>query len=126
MTQVIERIKEAPRVVGTHVYGNLVGCRNTELLRDIEGLKQLVLEAAEKGNMTVLDVKAWRIGEGASVVAIILESHITIHTWPEFNYATVDVYSCGAHTNPLEAFNHIVAALKPLRVERGMADRSLE
>ncbi len=126
MTQAIERLDEKPRVVGTHVYGNLVGCRNKGLLRDIEGLKRLVKKAAEIGNMTILDIKAWRIGEGASVVAIILESHITIHTWPEFDYATVDVYSCGAHTNPVKAFNYIVNELQPLKVEQGIADRSLE
>ncbi len=126
MTQVIERLRETPRVVGTHVYGNLVGCRNRKLLSDPEGLRNVVEEAARRGNMTVLDVKTWRIGEGVSIVAIILESHITIHTWPEFDYATVDVYSCGAHTDPVTAFNYIVEALDPVRVEKGMADRSLE
>ena len=126
MTQVIERLRETPRVVGTHVYGNLVGCRNRRLLSDPEGLKNVVEEAARRGNMTILDVKTWRIGEGVSIVAIILESHITIHTWPEFDYATVDVYSCGAHTDPVTAFNYIVEALDPVRVERGIADRSLE
>ena len=107
MTQVIERLRETPRVVGTHVYGNLVGCRNRKLLSDPEGLKNVIEEAAKRGNMTILDVKTWRIGEGVSIVAIILESHITIHTWPEFDYATVDVYSCGAHTDPVTAFNYI-------------------
>ncbi|MCE4628319.1 MAG: adenosylmethionine decarboxylase [Desulfurococcales archaeon] len=118
--------KEGYRVYGKHVYGNLIGCRNEEALRDVEMLKNIVLEAARVGNMTVLDVKAWKIGEGASVVAIILESHITIHTWPEYKYATVDVYSCGEHTDPEAAFNYIVSVLRPLRIERGVADRSLE
>ncbi|MCE4598963.1 MAG: adenosylmethionine decarboxylase [Desulfurococcales archaeon] len=114
------------RVVGTHVYGNLIGCRNAGLLRDAKKLEKLVTEAAEKGNMTILDVKSWKIGEGVSVIAIILESHIAIHTWPEFNYATVDVYSCGAHTNPHAAFNHIAQALMPEIVEKKVVDRSLE
>jgi S-adenosylmethionine decarboxylase len=116
---------ERLRVYGKHVYGNLYGCRNSELLRDEERLKEVILEAADRGNMTVLDIKSWKIGEGVSLVAIILESHITIHTWPEYDFATVDVYSCGAHADPLSAFNYIVDALKPERVESGMADRSL-
>ncbi|MEB3758061.1 MAG: adenosylmethionine decarboxylase [Desulfurococcales archaeon] len=114
------------RVVGKHVYGNLIDCMNENLLSDVEELKRIVIEAAEEGNMTLLDVKAWKIGLGVSVVAIILESHITIHTWPEYKYATVDVYSCGSHTDPHKAFEYIVSALKPRKVEMGKASRSLE
>ncbi len=114
------------RVVGKHVYGNLIDCMNENLLSDVEELKRIVIEAAEEGNMTLLDVKAWKIGLGVSVVAIILESHITIHTWPEYKYATADVYSCGSHTDPYKAFEYIVSALKPRKVEMGKASRSLE
>jgi len=122
----LQKAERTPRVVGKHVYGNLIDCQNKEALRNPEVLEQIVREAAEVGNMTILDIKSWKIGEGVSVVAIILESHITIHTWPEFGYATVDVYSCGDHTDPKAAFDYIVEALKPLKVEYGLADRSLE
>ncbi|MBP1357736.1 MAG: adenosylmethionine decarboxylase, partial [Sulfolobus sp.] len=65
-------------------------------------------------------------GEGVSVVAIVLESHITIHTWPEYRFATVDVYSCGAHTDPNKAFEYIVTQLDAKRYTKNEADRSLE
>lgn len=115
-----------PRVYGYHVYGNLIDCDNVSILEDEEALKNLVIEAARIGNMTLLDVKTWKIGLGASVVAIVLESHIAIHTWPEFKYATVDVYTCGSHTNPVVAFKYIESVLKPRRVERGEFPRILE
>ncbi|MEB3846930.1 MAG: adenosylmethionine decarboxylase [Desulfurococcales archaeon] len=121
----LARYDEA-KVVGRHVYGNLLNCNNREALRSPEILEEIVREAAEIGNMTVLDVKSWKIGEGVSVVAIILESHITIHTWPEYGFATVDVYSCGSHTDPHAAFNYIVEKLQPEKVETGYFDRSLE
>ena len=123
---VAERRSKAYKVYGKHVYGNLMGCRNTAALSDPKKLEEIVLEAARRGNMTVLDVKSWKIGQGVSIVAIILESHITIHTWPEYNFATVDVYSCGEHTDPEEAFKYIVEMLKPIEVTLGQADRSLE
>ena len=122
----LQRPAAGPRVVGKHVYGNLIDCQNVEALRSPEILERIIVEAAEAGNMALLDVKSWKIGEGVSIVAIILESHITIHTWPEFGYATVDVYSCGDHTDPKAAFDYIVEALKPLKIEYGLADRSLE
>ncbi len=114
-----------PRVYGKHVYGNLYDC-DVEVLKDEERLRQITIKAAEVGNMTLLDVKSWKIGEGVSVVAIVLESHIAIHTWPEYGFATVDVYSCGLHTDPEAAFDYIVRMLRPRRVQKGVADRSLE
>ncbi len=120
------RLERKPRVYGYHVYGNFIDCANVEILMDEDGLRNLVIEAARIGNMKVLDVKSWKIGLGISVVAVILESHITIHTWPEYRFATVDVYSCGTHTNPIASFNYIKSALKPRIVEGGGFERSLE
>ncbi len=114
------------RVYGLHIYGNFYNCRNIELMKDPKALEELVVRAAREGNMTVLDVKSWKIGEGVSVVAIILESHISIHTWPEYGFSTVDVYSCGEHTDPERAFEIIREALQPERVEMGKAERHLE
>ena len=122
----MQRVEQGYKVVGRHYYGNLYGCRNRKALTDPNELRDIVVKAAEIGNMTLLDVKAWKIGEGVSVVAIVLESHITIHTWPEYDFATVDVYSCGSHTDPEKAFNYIVGRLSPERVVMGAADRSLE
>lgn len=110
-------------VIGKHVYGNLYGCR-INYLKDDEFLKKIVLEAARIGKMTVLDVKSWKIGEGVSVLAVILESHIAIHTWPEYAFATVDVYSCGEQSDPNAAFAYISKALEARDVIRGYADRS--
>ncbi|MEM4936067.1 MAG: adenosylmethionine decarboxylase, partial [Sulfolobales archaeon] len=87
-------------------------------------LKSVVIEASKIGNMTLLDVKVWHISPGVSVVAVILESHIAVHTWPEHGFATVDVYSCGRHSKPEEAFKYIVQALNPKRFEYTVADRS--
>ncbi|MGC9071908.1 MAG: adenosylmethionine decarboxylase [Acidilobus sp.] len=115
-----------PKVIGRHVYGNLKGCRNIEALRDPYTVEETLRRAGEEGGMTILDIKSWKIGDGVSAVAIVLESHITIHTWPEYRFATVDVYSCGAHTDPYKAFEHIVKVFQPEDVTIGSADRSLE
>ncbi len=111
------------RVWGKHVYGNAMGCRK-EYLMDEQYLRRVVREAVEIGRMTLLDLKSWRIGLGVSVVAVVLESHVTIHTWPEHDFATIDVYSCGKHTDPERAFEYIVKKLEARRVVKGSIDRS--
>lgn len=125
MTELVALQREVtiPKVIGKHVYGELYDC-DTKLLRSKRVLKNIVIEAAKIGNMTLLDVKSWKIGDGVSIVAIVLESHIAIHTWPEFSFATVDVYSCGKHTNPEAAFSYIATSLKAKKIVRGYVDRS--
>ncbi|MEM1620145.1 MAG: adenosylmethionine decarboxylase [Fervidicoccaceae archaeon] len=120
----LETQHRAPRVYGKHVYGSAYNC-DVKKLMDSVFLENVVREAVKIGNMRLLDVKAWKIGLGASVVAIILESHISVHTWPEHAFATIDVYSCGAHTRPEHAFDYIVSMLEPEYVERNIVERTL-
>ncbi|HDI02380.1 MAG TPA: adenosylmethionine decarboxylase [Ignisphaera sp.] len=112
-------------VFGKHVAGDLYEC-SFEKLTDVSYLLRVVQEAARAGNMTLLDIKTWKIGLGVSIVGIVLESHISIHTWPEYRFATVDVYSCGSHTNPEKAFEKIVEALEARRVEKRIITRHYE
>ncbi|KSW12247.1 S-adenosylmethionine decarboxylase proenzyme [Pyrodictium occultum] len=113
-------------IVGKHVYGNLYGVAR-EKLWDEEGLKRIVVEAARVANMHLVDLKSWKFSGyhgGVSVIALVLESHIAIHTWPDYGYATVDVYTCGANSDPWKAFNYIVSSLRPRHYIVHYADRS--
>ena len=114
------------RVVGRHVYGNLYD-PDPEIIRNEEKLREVVVEAAKLANMTLVELKSWRFGGdkgGVSVIALVVESHIAIHTWVQYNYATVDVYTCGSRSDPWRAFNYIVSVLKPKEYTVNYADRS--
>jgi len=50
---------------------------------------------------------------GVSGVIVIAESHLAIHTWPEFNFASIDIYTCGPEINPWSAYHFMVRKLKP-------------
>lgn len=116
----------AGEIVGKHIYGNLYGCQQSFINNEV-ALKNLVIEAAKVANMTVWDTKVWKFGGekgGVSALALILESHIAIHTWNEFQYATVDVFTCGDKSDPIKAFEYIVSKMKPKSVTRHFADRS--
>jgi len=114
------------RVVGKHVYGNLYDVDLT-VAGDEEKLRNTVIEAARIANMTLYEVRSWTFGGkkgGVSVIALVLESHIAIHTWVEYRYATVDVYTCGEQSDPWKAFDYIVKTLKPKYYTVNYADRS--
>ncbi len=123
LDKIIEKINSNAVVIGKHIYGNLYNC-DKEVLMQTNVLSDIIKKACEIGNMKLLDIKTWRIGLGVSIVAIILESHISLHTWPEYNFATLDVYSCGEHTKPEDAFNFIAKALKAKKIVSNRADRS--
>ena len=114
------------RVVGKHVYGSLYDI-DVGLASNEDYLRSVVGKAVELAGATLLELKSWRIpGEkgGVSVIALVLESHIAVHTWTEYRYATVDVYTCGEHTDPWKAFEWIVKSLKPRYYTVHYSDRS--
>ena len=113
-------------VVGKHVYGSLYGIPR-ELASNEDYVKSLVLKAVEAAGATLLEIRSWSIEGpkgGVSVVAVVLESHIAVHTWREYAYATVDVYTCGEHTDPWKAFYIIRDGLKPRHFTVHYSDRS--
>ncbi len=114
------------KVTGKHVYGNLYNC-NEEVISDEEKLKNIVAEAAKKANATLWEIKSWMFkGEkgGISIIALVVESHIALHTWPKFRFATVDIYTCGEETDPWKAFEFIISQLKPGKYTVNYVDRS--
>ncbi|EZQ06917.1 MULTISPECIES: adenosylmethionine decarboxylase [Acidianus] len=114
------------RIIGKHVFGNLYDI-DPRILNDQDFLKNVILEAVNIANMKLVEAKAWSFGGkkgGVSVLALIEESHIALHTWNEYNYATIDVYTCGENSEPQKAFNYITEKLKPKRYQSFYADRS--
>ena len=118
--------QEEDKIVGKHVFGNLYGIPR-EIASDEKLLYEVVRKAVDIANMKLVEMKSWSFGGkkgGVSVIALVEESHIAVHTWLEYNYATVDVYTCGEHSDPMKAFEYIVSQLKPKRYQMFYADRS--
>ena len=67
-------------------------------LSDEEFIVNALKKAAFASGATILDVNSHSFGENQGVTAVVLlaESHITIHTWPEINFAALDVFMCGS------------------------------
>ena len=119
-------MQQEQRIIGKHVYGNLYGC-DTTAINDENSLKNIIIEAAKIAKMTIWDTKVWKFGGekgGLSALALILESHIAIHTWGELNYCTVDVFTCGDKSAPDLAFEYISSKLKPKSIAMHTANRS--
>ncbi len=123
-----QAMQQIVKVIGKHVYGNLSGIE-IKNLTNLSALTKLVVNSAKEGNLHIIELITKKFSDingipgGVSVIALIEESHIALHTWPESMYATLDIYSCGANTYPDIAFNYIVSRLGPKKVKVWSADR---
>lgn len=98
--------------VATHVLLELRGLE-PELLSDPEALEAALRAGAHRAGATVLGALRKRFEpHGASVVLLLSESHVSIHTWPEHDYAAVDLFTCG-ETLPEVGVGEIVRRLSP-------------
>lgn len=116
------------KVVAKHVFGNLYEC-DKDILRRKNKLIKIVKEAVKISNSKLIKLLSYKFkggGNGISVIAIVAESHISIHTYPEYRFALVDVFTCGTHTKPEKAFEYIVKELKAKFFDKKIEERSLK
>lgn len=101
--------------IGTHFVLELYDCP-ARLLNDASFIKRSLQEAAKQAGSTLLgEVLHQFEPQGVTALALLAESHISVHTWPEVGYAAVDVFTCGEHTNPESACLYLVHTLQARR-----------
>jgi S-adenosylmethionine decarboxylase len=89
--------------VGKHCILELYDC-DCARLDDEAFLRDTITTAAKRAGATLLNLITHRFEpQGVTGLALLAESHISIHTWPESGYAAVDVFTCGDHTMPERA-----------------------
>lgn len=97
--------------VGKHCILELYDCDSARL-DDEAFLRDAITTAARRAGATLLNLITHRFEpQGVTGLALLAESHISIHTWPESGYAAVDVFTCGDHTMPERACAVLVAEL---------------
>lgn len=98
--------------LGRHVLAEVYRC-DPEVLNDLEGVREIMVEAALQAGAEIRDVAFHQFSpQGVSGVVVISESHLAVHTWPELGYAAVDIFTCGDRVDPWDACDHIVGAFK--------------
>jgi len=100
---------------GRHVAVDAWGV-DFDMLNDSELLQSHMVEAAEACGATVLSVQARQFEpQGATVLVMLSESHLSIHTYPEKGFAAIDCYTCGETVDPQAAVDYLINILKPAR-----------
>ncbi len=113
--------------LGKHLLLELKDC-DKGVLNDVSLLRGALLAAASECGATVLGESFHRFSpQGVSGVVIIAESHLFIHTWPEYGYAAADIFTCGNSVQPERAAEILIRKLgsenhSMVEVRRGILD----
>lgn len=105
------------RYAGVHLILDIWGA---EKLDDLAHVEATLRDSVEATGATLLHIHLHRFtpNGGISGVAVLAESHISIHTWPERGYAALDIFMCG-RTRPAKAIAVVRRAFRPTRLEVG-------
>ena len=93
-----------------HYVAEASGC-DSEIISNVEKVQQILIKAAEESGATMRAISFQRFPpSGVSGVIMISESHLSIHTWPEFGYAAIDFYASGDLVKPKKGLDYAIKA----------------
>ncbi|NOT16706.1 MAG: adenosylmethionine decarboxylase [Sulfuriferula sp.] len=111
-------------ITARHAMANLHGCASSHYMTELNALRTLCLQAVDDACLTAVGdtFHQFNGGNGITGVVLLAESHLAIHTWPELDYVTLDVFVCNLHCdNSAKAqhlFEQLITAFAPQRVQR--------
>ncbi len=102
------------KAIGRHIILEMWGCQN---LDSVQTAEQALREMVDALDVILLDLHVYPFSPvGVTGMAIVSESHLVIHTWPEHGYAAVDIFTCGAPRDPQQAVDVLRRHYEPERV----------
>jgi S-adenosylmethionine decarboxylase len=95
-----------------------------DLLNDGEKLRQICFNAVDESGMEIVDYKVCQFPkQDVTVILVLAESHLSLHTWPEDNEYYLDIFTCGEKADPFRCifsiYNTIGGKIKKIKVVRG-------
>ncbi len=94
--------------LGMHLLVELRNC-NSKVLNDLKKVEEILVAAAKAAKATIIKTHFHKFSPfGISGVVVIAESHLAVHTWPEYGYAAVDIFTCGDTLKPEIAANSLI------------------
>ena len=113
-SQILRSFSDGQKLIhqSKHLLLELYRC-DCEKLNDESFLRCILNRAAKLANATVLNLISNKFEpQGVTAIALLAESHISIHTWPESNYSAVDIFTCGRNMLPELASQYLIEALQ--------------
>jgi len=89
-----------------------------KIIEDTKEIKKILIEATKKAKNIPLKVDIYKFSpQGITGVVLLADSHIALHSWPEWNYLAIDIFTCGDKANPYKALEYLKKVFQPKKVE---------
>lgn len=116
-------VADNEKYAGVHFLAEFWQGKTTE---DPEKLKDILTMAAKKSGHTVLGTTIHKFEpQGITGLVLLAESHISVHSWPEFGYLAIDIFSCGEKGKPQLALDFLKEQFQPKKVEMQIIKRGV-
>ncbi len=97
-----------------------------KIIENEKELKEILTEAVRKANCIPLKTAIHKFEpQGITGVVLLAESHLSLHSWPEYNYIAIDIFTCGDRAVPKKALDYLKKELAPKRVEIQKIERGI-
>ena len=117
-------MKTQKKEFGKHYLVELIDC-DAQTLKFVKDVKPAFLKAAQLSEATIIKHHFKQFPkQGVSGFIFIAESHFSIHTWPEYNYAGFDILTCGK-MKPQKAINYLKKTFKAKKIKTKIIKRSI-
>jgi len=113
--------------LGNHLLIELYDC-DTNSINDVRKIEKLLLKSVKISGATALNSTFHKFSpHGVSGIVVISESHFSIHTWPEYGYCALDIFTCGTEIKSEKALDFLkkelgVGSISVTEVKRGILD----
>ncbi|UCG13911.1 MAG: adenosylmethionine decarboxylase [Deltaproteobacteria bacterium] len=113
--------------LGRHLIIELFQC-DSAILDDLQTLEHRLLEAVKLSGATIIQPFFHQFSpHGITGIVVVAESHFAMHTWPEYGYCAVDIFTCGEHIEAHEALDYLkknlkAASVSVMETKRGILD----
>ncbi len=109
-----------------HIIADFSGCNTKYLSSSTEGQK--ILEATiQDSGLSCIAIRAHQfIPDGYTAAALLVESHISLHTWPEFKSVQIDIFTCGDHQKAEKAYESLKNSFSPTEISEKILYRNLK
>ena len=102
---------------GLHIISEFYGCKNNKMLKNKEEMEKKLSEIVTENGLTVVGTYFHQFGEGNGVtgVVVLAESHVSIHTWPEWdNFVNIDIFVCNVTQDNTEKAKAVYEKMKEM------------
>jgi len=108
-----------------HIIADFAGCP-AELLESGTKGEEVLAKTVKESELSCILIRSHQFSpSGYTAAALLEESHITLHTWPEHRSVQIDIFTCGSHDRARKAYSSLKATFKPQHIAERILHRSL-